>query len=188
MGLTGKIKKSLFGLSIASMIFASSAFGYVGYKTLSIPTQKQEETNWCWAASGVMTIDYYGDAPTQSQFVDWVKGDVVNETATLFEVRQGIAHWGVSSADYYEVVPFGTLSGFINDNEPVVARIGWSSGGGHMHVIRGYYEDTSIGKQDVYYIDSLTDEPTYNIMSYSSFVSNSQFTWTHSLEYIRKAI
>ncbi|WP_083910475.1 C39 family peptidase [Effusibacillus pohliae] len=51
----------------------------------------------------------------------------------------------------------------MNNGEPIIALITWKggSGTGHVFVIRGYYQDTSVPKSDVYYIDPL--DASYNI-------------------------
>jgi len=164
--------------------FATSVSAYVGYETLDIPTQKQQDTQWCWAANSVMVIDFLGNAPTQRQFVRYVKGEVVNDTGSIYEIVDGLDHWGIHSRAVLDYLSFSRIENRINRGQPIIARIGWTGGGGHFFTIRGYYENTDTDEQDVYFIDSLKDEKTHKIQNYDRFVRNSNFKWTHSVDYI----
>lgn len=59
---------------------------------------------------------------------------------------------------------------------PVAARIGWTSGGGHMNVVYGF--DTSNNTIGV--ADPWPDTAAYTWWDYNDYVSNSSFKWTHS--------
>ncbi|WP_273545634.1 papain-like cysteine protease family protein [Paenibacillus caui] len=148
-----------------------------------MPVHKQDMNQWCWAAVSVMMIDQLGTPPSQSQFVDYVKGSVVNETGTVTDMKKGLANWGLTSDTKIGTpLAFQTVASQISNNQPIGTVILWEDGsGGHAYAIRGYYEDTSRSKQDIYYIDPWPDNADYNVMSYSNFVSNNSFHWVDSL-------
>ncbi|PUB30223.1 hypothetical protein C8K30_102605 [Promicromonospora sp. AC04] len=53
-------------------------------------------------------------------------------------------------------------------------RWGWTSGGGHMLVLRGYNTSGNL----INYVNPL--ESTYQVKSIASLQSGSNYTWTHS--------
>ncbi|MCE3200676.1 papain-like cysteine protease family protein [Paenibacillus sonchi] len=183
MSIMRKIKKSSFTFILAitaTLMVSSSVSAYVSYITLSVPVVKQEQTNWCWVASSVGVIDFLGTPPTQNDFVNYVKGGVVNQAGTVADVKQGLQHWNVSSTTGSSL-SFQTVANQTSNNQPIISGIIWKSGGGHMYTIRGYYEDTNSSKQDLYYIDPWPGNSNYNIMSYSNFLNNSSFFWNESV-------
>lgn len=179
-----RMKFFMLFLSLFALVslFVSTASAYVGYRLLNIAAVQQEQSNWCWAASTEMVADYFGANATQTDIVRYVKGSVVNETGTVYDIQKGLSHYNISSTPVLSSLSFQTIVNQINNGQPQVAIIRWASGGGHAYVIRGYYEDTSASKQDVYYIDPW--DASYNLMAYSSFVSNNSFSWVNSVHAI----
>jgi hypothetical protein len=190
-----KSKKSLlqkWGLTFTVVMGITSSFGatasaYVDYKTLSIPSYKQERDNWCWAASSQMSINYLGGNKTQSQIVNYVKGSVVNEPGTNAEVVRALNYGGLSGSNVNGSLAFSKVASQVKNNQPILAAVSWNNnpnGTGHMFVIRGFYNDTSTGKQDIYYKDPWPTNTTDKIFSYNSFLNNSDFTWRSSIDSI----
>lgn len=183
--MKSKILPSFIIVIVLSLGIASVSSAYVSYELLSIPTQKQSKTNWCWAANSVMIIDYFGSAPTQAKFVKYVKGDTDNETGSLTEMVEGLEYWDVHATATLNVLSFSKIISEIEDGQPVVAGTYWYNGtGGHVYTIRGYYMDTSDDDEDVYYIDSRVGYDTYNIMNYDEFTDNDEFYWDCSIKNI----
>lgn len=168
-------------LLVSLMASVQVVYAYVDYKLLNITAVSQEETNWCWATTGQMIIEFLGGDVTQTEFVTFVKGSAVNETATDTESQSGLANWNVNSTciTYGSVPSYSTVVSQITNNQPIDAGIYWTSGGAHYYLIRGYYTDTSRNKYDVYYIDPW--DASYNYMSYNTFKSNSTFKWEDGL-------
>ncbi|WP_035798338.1 papain-like cysteine protease family protein [Kitasatospora mediocidica] len=152
-------------------------------KTLNISMQAQSNSNWCWAASGDTIASWFGYNYTQNQFCDAAFGRSLSSTcpnneAALDDVQNALSWIGINPGNYVTgYLYYSTVQNEINNNRPVESRIQWSSGGGHMEVLYGY--DTS--SNWVYWGDPWPSDYRYNWASYSYYVSNSSFSWTHSL-------
>lgn len=151
---------------------------------LDVSAQAQQQDNWCWAATGNSVADYHGYGQySQNQFCNMAFGysldnDCPNDQATLANDRRAFRTIGISGGSYLSsTISFSTLTSEISANRPVMTRIGWSSGGGHMMVLTGY--DTS--GSTVQYYDPWPDNSRWNTSTYSWYVSNSSFDWTHTL-------
>ncbi|BFV57553.1 papain-like cysteine protease family protein [Kitasatospora sp. CMC57] len=152
-------------------------------RKLNITMQSQQQTNWCWAASGNTIATWFGYSYSQNQFCNVAFNRSVNSTcpnnqATLGNVQTALNWIGINSGSYVTgYLRNSTVQTEIDANRPIETRIQWSSGGGHMHVIYGY--DT--GNNWVYWGDPWPSNNRYNWADYSYYVSNSSFSWTHSL-------
>lgn len=175
-----KIKKILLILPVISLIFAlnvAPASAYVDYKTLDIPPYSQEESNWCWAATSQIVIDYIGYGfHTQDEIVEGVKGSVVNETANQYEDKESLTDWGVSTSLTTSYITFATIITNIKNYEPIKAFRLLYETTGHDFLIYGFYEYTDISQQDVYYFNPDPYSDSYYITSYNTFKTNWKFT------------
>jgi len=170
---------------IAPAAQAAPAVSPAASTYLSISMQAQEKSNWCWDASGNTVADWWGHDLTQTKFCQIAHNesgsDCANQQGYLSD-QQRVYRWlGFSSAGYYNsngyTLSFSGIRTEIDNRRPIGTRIGWSSGGGHMHVIYGYNADTT----SVLYGDPWPSSNRYNSMSYTSYKSNSRFTWTHTV-------
>jgi hypothetical protein len=152
-------------------------------KYLNVNGQSQQKSNWCWAASGNSIAAYYGYNYSQNQFCNLAFGYSQNATcpnnqATLGNDQRAFSAIGISAGSYISgTLSFNTLVTEISANRPVMTRIGWTSGGGHMMDIIGYDSSDST----IEYYNPWPDDSRYNTSTYNWYRSNSQFTWTHSL-------
>ncbi|KQV23933.1 MULTISPECIES: papain-like cysteine protease family protein [unclassified Kitasatospora] len=152
-------------------------------RKLNITMQSQQQTNWCWAASGNTIATYYGYTYSQNQFCNVAFNRSVNSTcpnnqASLGNVQTALSWIGINPGSYVNgYLRYTTVQTEIDASRPIETRIQWSSGGGHMHVIYGY--DTA--NNWVYWGDPWPSSYRYNWADYSYYVSNSSFSWTHSL-------
>ncbi len=150
---------------------------------LYIYGQAQEQSNWCWAATGNSVAAYFGYNYSQNQFCDMAFGrstytNCPNTQANLGNDQQAFSTIGINPGSYISgTVSYSTVVNQISNNEPIMTRIGWTSGGGHMMVLTGY--DTS--NNQVQYYDPWPSDSRFNVSTYSWYRSNSQFTWTHTL-------
>lgn len=150
---------------------------------LNVTGQSQQKTNWCWAASGNSIAAFYGYSYSQNQFCNLAFGYSMNGTcpnnqATLGNDQNAFRAIGISTGSYVSgTLAFGTLVSEIAAGRPVMTRIGWTSGGGHMMDIIGYDSSNST----IEYYDPWPDDQRYNYSTYGWYQSNAQFTWTHSL-------
>ncbi|MFF1874699.1 papain-like cysteine protease family protein [Kitasatospora herbaricolor] len=153
------------------------------YKKLNITMQQQQNTNWCWAASGNTIATWFGYSYSQNQFCNAAFGRSVNSTcpnsqATLGDVQNGLSWIGINPGSYVTgYLRYSTVQTEVNANRPIETRIQWSSGGGHMHVLYGF--DTA--SNWVYWGDPWPSNNRYNWADYAYYVSNGSFSWTHSL-------
>jgi hypothetical protein len=152
--------------------------------TLSITMQSQQQTNWCWAASGNTVAAYLGRGGySQNQFCNMAFGrptssSCPNNQATLANDQRAFGQLGIGAGNYVTgYLKYSTVVTEIDANRPMMTRIQWSSGGGHMHVLYGYNPDNNF----VYWGDPWPDNYRYNWAAYSYYVANNSFSWTHSL-------
>ncbi|BAJ30535.1 MULTISPECIES: papain-like cysteine protease family protein [Kitasatospora] len=152
-------------------------------RTLNITMQAQQQSNWCWAASGNTIATYYGYSYSQNQFCNLAFGRSVNSScpnsqASLAEVQNALYRIGISSGSYVSgYLRYTTVQGEIDAGRPVETRIQWSSGGGHMNVLYGY----DLSNNWLYWGDPWPSNYRYNWGDYNYYVSNGSFSWTHSL-------
>ncbi|MCG6499409.1 papain-like cysteine protease family protein [Kitasatospora sp. A2-31] len=153
------------------------------YKKLNITMQQQQQSNWCWAASGNTIATWFGYSYSQNQFCNAAFGRAINSScpndqATLGDVQNGLSWIGINPGSYVNgYLRYSTVQTEVNADRPIETRIQWSSGGGHMHVVYGY--DTS--NNWVYWGDPWPSNYRYNWADYNYYVSNGTFSWTHSL-------
>ncbi len=149
----------------------------------SITMQAQQKDQWCWAGSGNTIAEYHGVDLTQTRFCQLAHGesgqDCANLPGTLADPRRAFAELGFASPGTYlnSRVSYATIQAQTAADHPIETRIGWRSGGGHMHVVYGY--DTS--NQWVYWGDPWPANHRYNWSTYGYYAQNSSFTWTHTL-------
>lgn len=135
------------------------------------------------AASGDTIASWFGYSYSQNQFCNAAFGRSIdsscpNSQAALDNVQSALSWIGINPGKYVTgYLYYSTVQNEINNNRPVETRIQWSSGGGHMEVLYGY--DT--GNNWVYWGDPWPSDYRYNWADYSYYVSNSSFSWTHSL-------
>ncbi|NEA32661.1 papain-like cysteine protease family protein [Streptomyces sp. SID13031] len=169
--------------TVAATPVAPVAAKVLASRYLQVNGQSQQKTNWCWAATGNSIAAFYGKNYSQNQFCNLafgysLNGICPNDQATLANDQRAFRSIGISQGSYISgTLSFGSLQTEINANRPVMTRIGWKAGGGHMMDIIGY--DTS--DSSIEYYNPWGSDPRYNYSTYNWYLNNSQFTWTHSL-------
>lgn len=153
------------------------------WRRLNISMQAQELTNWCWAATGDTVASYFGYSYSQNQFCNAAFGRAIdsscpNDQATLANDQRALSWMGVNPGSYVTgYLNYGTIQREIDADRPVMSRIQWSSGGGHMLLVYGYDKSQSW----VYWGDPWPSDNRYNWATYDYYVRNGSFSWTHSL-------
>ncbi|MFC8084892.1 papain-like cysteine protease family protein [Streptomyces sp. NPDC057340] len=153
------------------------------WRRLNISMQAQQLSNWCWAASGDTVAEYYGYDYSQNQFCNLAFGRAVNSScpnwqATLGNDQQAFDRMGINPGRYVNgYLNYDTITREIDADRPVMSRIQWQSGGGHMLTVYGY----DVSKNWVYWGDPWPSSNRYNWATYSYYVNNGSFFWTHSL-------
>jgi len=186
-----KIANILAGAVLALAL--PSAFAQ--WRTLSVPLTTQEHSQWCWAGSSKAVLSYYNASyPSQCQIVNLAFGinyacgnstfdwnSYANQPNSMYgtagSVQNILSHWGVPNTAISNYLAWSTVVNDINANRPFVTRYGWTNGGGHIMVGRGY--ETYNGTNYVYIMNPWPGEgQTYR--TYASAVSAWDHNWTHT--------
>ncbi|MEV6525342.1 papain-like cysteine protease family protein [Longispora sp. NPDC051575] len=152
-------------------------------KRLNITMQAQQYSNWCWSASGNTVAAFYGYNYSQNQFCNLafnrsMNSSCPNNQATLGNDQTAFSKIGIRPGRYVTgYLNYSTVQTEINANRPIMTRIEWQSGGGHMMDIYGY--DTA--SSWVYWGNPWGSSTRYNWGTHSYYVNNNSFFWTHSL-------
>lgn len=150
---------------------------------LNLTGQSQEQTNWCWAATGNSIAAYFNYSYTQNQFCNMafnrqIDSTCSNDQATLGNDQTAFRQIGISAGTYITgMISMDTVINQIAADQPIMTRIVWASGGGHMMDIIGYDSSNST----IQYYDPWPSDSRLNTSTLSWYQSNSQFTWTHTL-------
>jgi len=157
---------------------------------INFAMQQQQQTEWCWAAVSSSVSGFYG-APAGPSGGPWQQCEVVNyEQGQTTCCQNGSTAqcnvpWylekGLNTVGHLAGPPTPSAEAFlyvqteINGGRPVGVRIGWSGGGGHFVVLRGYDDTNGSQLLDV-------EDPWYgsSIVDYTAFSTSYQGsgTWT----------
>ncbi|MCU6502600.1 C39 family peptidase [Rugamonas sp. A1-17] len=186
--------KKLNSLILSAGLLAMLPSAFAQWRTLNVPLVTQEHSQWCWAGSSKAVLNYYGQSPSQCQIVNWAFGlnyacgnstfnwnSYANQPNNMYgsngSVQNILNAWGVSNTAYNSASSWNSVVSDINANRPFVIRYGWTGGGGHIMVGRGY--ETYNGVNYIYIMNPWPGEgQTYR--TYSSAVSASDHQWTHT--------
>lgn len=188
--MTTRFKHLLAGAAL--MLSIPAAFAQ--WKTLSVPLTTQEHSQWCWSASSKAILNYYSKTPSQCQIVNWAFGlnyacgntnfywnSYANQPNNMYgsggSVQNILSAWGVPNGAYNTASSWSSVVYDINANRPFVMRYGWTNGGGHIMVGRGY--ETYNGTSYIYIMDPWPGEgQTWR--TYKSAVAAYDHRWTHT--------
>lgn len=189
------IRRLAAALALAGV--SAAAVAGSGYKYLNVNELTQEHSNWCWAASSVDVLAFYGINENQCDVVNWAFGSASacgntnfnwnssnNSPNSLFgqagSVQSILSAYGVGNRAYSSALSWNGVVNDINANRPFVMRWGWYGGGGHILVGYGFYDQQ--GTQMLGYMNPWPGEG-YTWSAYSWVVNASyDHSWTHSLE------
>lgn len=189
------MQRLLFAVVLSSL--SSLAMAGSGYKYLDLTEEMQQHSNWCWAASSVDVLKFYGKTgSSQCGVVNWAYGrsdactsapfnwnSYANTSNSMYGSNssiQGILrNGGVNSTGYAYASSWNTVVSDVNAGRPFVMRFGWYGGGGHFIVGYGYYDLQ--GTQTIGYMNPWPGEG-YTWSNYSWTVSAAyDHSWTHTL-------
>jgi hypothetical protein len=186
--------KKLNSLILSAGLLAVLPSAFAQWKTLDVPLVTQEHSEWCWAGTTKAVLNFYGQTPSQCQIVNWAYGlnyacgnsvfqwsSPANQPNYMYgtngSVQNILKNWGVNNTAYNTASSWSSVVADINANRPFVIRYGWTNGGGHIMVGRGY--ETANGINYVYIMNPWPGEgQTYR--TYSSAVAASDHQWTHT--------
>jgi len=176
-----------------SQVTALPANAASGGVSLSVPLVHQTQNQWCWAASTQSVVKYlFGITYTQCQQANdrfnrsdccqYPSSGNCNKPSALADVGNYLhAKKAIDSTHEWWSLSWSQTTGEIGtQRRPFLIRVGWSSGGGHIFVGRGYYWHDG-GTDQFSVMDPWPNPATYVWYSWSYFKNNSTFTWTNTL-------
>lgn len=180
---TGALTSAPATAQVASPPSASPIRHPDGAVSLPISPQAQQQSNWCWAATGGTIAAYEGRPVSQNTFCNLAFGRSTayacpNSQATLANDQRAFSALGIRPGSYiYGRLSYSGVGAEIQGNRPVLTRIQWSSGGGHMMVLSGF----RASDRTVEWYDPWPSSQRLNVGSYDYYLDNWNFSWTHSL-------
>jgi hypothetical protein len=189
MGKLLRVHTLVLGVAVAILIavFASATAEKVWAQSshsISLPWKRQEQDQWCWAAATQSVVSYYGENPSQCDIVGALFPFCPNWPAHIANVHDTVLpRYGLTSGYIINALTWDEVVNTIWNGRPAIIRWEWADGAGHMVVIYGWQEISSSDRR-VYYMD-----PQYGtgyVRDYNNLVSNSSWTWTHSVTHIRR--
>jgi len=161
------MKKQIFiiGMLISNLVFSQYS--------LSIKYQRQIESEWCWAASCAMIINYKLNTNySQCEIVDFIAHqnysgnydccstpDYCNSPAYSTAINRALKSYGVSITEYGRALSYNEVVSIIDAGNPIGVSL-QSTRGGHEVVLIGYGYYRMPTRMPPYYIDY----PTYHVL------------------------
>ncbi|WP_231137246.1 C39 family peptidase [Chromobacterium paludis] len=188
-------KKALGKGMLALAMLAASTAAQADSKLLDVPLTVQEHSQWCWAGSSKAVLAAYNKTPSQCAIVNWAFGisyacgnssfnwnSYANRPNNMFggdgSLQDILRNWGVPNFTVYDYLSWTHVQQDIQAKRPFVIRYGWTGGGGHFIVGRGYQSGS--GGNYLYMMNPWPGEGmTY--ATYGYVVSASDHDWTHTL-------
>lgn len=167
-------------MSLAALFsYSPQVLAAPDFYSIGVAGEAQQRSNWCWAASDVSILDYFGETVTQREVAIAVKGSVVNQGGTDAEAQDGLDNWGVTSTRTASSLSFSSIKNEIYVHErPIYSGWSWNSGGGHAVVIDGYDEGS---KNYVEYMDPLDGSHYTETYTWFKGGSSSDHVWDGTL-------
>ncbi len=166
---------------------------------LNVTSYGQQTNMWCWATSGEMIMTYLGADVNVTQCVQANTRFNRNDCCANFQ-NCVIGGWpefdeygfNFASTNWGTALTFAQLKTEFDNNRPVGFAWGWTGGGGHYMVARGYIEDSATGLQQVYVNDPWPWNADKNaggaqrIITYAEFVAAADHdTWQNDYDIIK---
>ncbi|HVG62326.1 MAG TPA: papain-like cysteine protease family protein [Hyalangium sp.] len=163
----------------SALVFLMTAASVASAGSLPVPLEPQQTSMWCWAASGSMIMHYLGASRvTQCDEANrrFNRTDCCNSPTPSACVVGGwpeFQKYGFTfNTTNNTALSWSSLVSEINANRPVAFSWGWTGGGGHMMVAKGYTVTRTDNLVDVNDPWAPNVGDTYFI-SYSEYVSGS---------------
>ncbi len=151
---------------------------------LNITDRRQEKSNWCWAATTLVIIDYlntWSPLPSQADIVTTVKGSAIDQGATYQEMTNALSWYMVSNTPKSGTLSFSNVKNMLSGwYSPVETSIGWvgGNGNGHAQIIYGYEENGIY--QGLYVFDPRQSGTQRYYYNYSDYCDNDEFYWRYT--------
>lgn len=144
-----------------------------GWTRLSLIIERQEKTHHCWASvvKGVLDFIHPENKMLQQDIASKILGDDNNKFLKPGEVME---HFSILRARVSGALTWLQIVSEIQNGYPIVARVDWAFGGGHLVAISAFSETG----------DLQINDPLYGpaIVSYTEFCDDYlKFgSWSHS--------
>ncbi|MGH7836911.1 MAG: C39 family peptidase [Candidatus Binataceae bacterium] len=175
------------GLGLIFALITSACCNPPLVATVDVPTLPQQASNWCWAASGEMTMKFLGHDVSECTEAN----NEFSLSGCCSDNSGSCNNGGWPQYPTYKFSASQTSDAALSwadvqsqiycANKPIAFSWHWNGGGGHMMVIKGY-----LVVNNTQYVDVNDPEPytnlqtisggTEKIMTYSDYVSGSGYT------------
>ncbi|UTH72717.1 C39 family peptidase [Chromobacterium sp. IIBBL 290-4] len=188
------MKKRFSAVMLSATLLAAAIPAAAANLSLKVPLTQQEHSQWCWAGSSKAVLALYGKTPSQCNIVNWAFGinyacgnsnfnwnSNANSPNNMFgsagSLQNILRNWGVTNVTVNDYLSWTHVQQDIQANRPFVIRYGWTGGGGHFIVGRGYSDDSGS------YLYLMNPWPGEGMIyaTYRSVVSDNDHNWTHTL-------
>jgi hypothetical protein len=137
--MKNKVKQILFMVLVLMM---------VGFNTLPVAATtdmmwtsnghvRQEQSNWCWAASTISWLQTRNISRSQTSHVRDDTGGTANITRNLFSINNDFSVLYGIRGNLNFTLGVNTIQNNIRNNRPIFIAIFWHTGGGHAALITG---------------------------------------------------
>ena len=118
---------------------------------------RQRQSNWCWAATVQMVLNYHGVVVTQEQIVRRVFGGDINSAAQPAQVLAALSGWGFEVDGRPATITASPIvfqgSDIVADlayHWPMIVGIAEPGGGGHAYVLTAVSYSVGFGNQPIF--------------------------------------
>jgi hypothetical protein len=167
---------------LLSVQFSLPVFAIPSNYSIGVPIVTQSLSNWCWAACGASTVNYYGGSITQANYCYTTIGSYSNTVVPMSTMAGGLTSYGLNNHVVSGHLSYqGIQSESYTFHRPIVAGCVYYSGIGHIVLVQGY-RTNSFGVDQVICMDPAYN--SYQYIDYSAFVSNLSYFWAESIDSI----
>lgn len=153
---------------------------------LNIKTVYQAKTMWCWAATSVMLLNYYGNPIRQEEYVKEVfEGETSNSTIPEFQFESELEDRGIYGDSKNRAATWNEITQSIDNGDPIVAYIDRSRRGkvAHMLIIEGYFTQNNI---DYVHVNDPSSTGGKYELTYEELLDDGNNVWYGTLLNINK--
>ena len=155
-------------------------------RALPFALQRQQQTNWCWSACATSASLFYAPTSTWAQCklvsAELAVGTCCQDGSSAacnqpYYLNRALTRTGNLAAMRAGRLAWNDLRTEIVAGRPVMARVGWSGGGGHFVVLTGYRWISGRAAVDIQ--DPWSGSSTLPVDDFAGNYKGSG-TWTHT--------
>lgn len=158
------------------------------FEFFAAPAQagRQRQSNWCWAASIQMVLNYHGLFVSQEQIVQRIYGGQVDLPAQPMQILAALSGWAPDARGRYSAI---YASPYTDSGAQIVRDLGYrwplivglrnANGGGHAVVITAVYYQVDRWNNPIFLRVVVRDpwpgSPSRQEMSWAEFQNRAMF-------------